>query len=299
MAVATTSASGYLSSTDWNTFNSKTTNTGTVKSVSGGTGISISGAITVTPIVNIDTVGADNAILSNTVATPVGADTMWFSDADDSTIKKATISTFPGFGKDGTVTDVSSTTGGDGLDVAVSNSTTTPAIALTWAGDDTQYIDGAGDLTTFPSIPQGDITAITVSSPITGGGTTGSVGVGIQVADTSQSGYLSSTDWNTFNSKTTNTGTVTSVASITLGTSGTDLSSTIVNGTTTPVITLNVPTASASNRGALSSTDWSTFNSKTNNTGTVTSVSSTTGGDSLDVAVSNSTTTPAIALTWA
>ena len=154
-------------------------------------------------------------------------------------------------------------------------------------------LSSAGDLTTFPSIPQGDITAITVSSPITGGGTTGSVGVGIQVADTSQSGYLSSTDWNTFNSKTTNTGTVTSVASITLGTSGTDLSSTIVNGTTTPVITLNVPTASASNRGALSSTDWSTFNSKTNNTGTVTSVSSTTGGDSLDVAVSNSTTTPA------
>ena len=58
------------------------------------------------------------------------------------------------------------------------------------------------------------------------------------------------------------TGTVTSVAALTLGTSGTDLSSTVANGTTTPVITLNVPTASASNRGALSSTDWSTFNNK-------------------------------------
>jgi len=57
-------------------------------------------------------------------------------------------------------------------------------------------------------------------------------------------------------------GTVTSVAALTLGTTGTDLSSTVANGTTTPVITLNVPTASASNRGALSSTDWSTFNSK-------------------------------------
>jgi hypothetical protein len=57
-------------------------------------------------------------------------------------------------------------------------------------------------------------------------------------------------------------GTVTSVAALTLGTSGTDLSSTVANGTTTPVITLNVPTASASNRGALSSADWSTFNSK-------------------------------------
>ena len=57
-------------------------------------------------------------------------------------------------------------------------------------------------------------------------------------------------------------GTVTSVAALTLGTTGTDLSSTVANGTTTPVITLNVPTASATNRGVLSSTDWSTFNNK-------------------------------------
>jgi hypothetical protein len=46
-------------------------------------------------------------------------------------------------------------------------------------------------------------------------------------------------------------GTVTSVAAITLGTSGTDLSSTVANGTTTPVITLNVPDASAANRGVV------------------------------------------------
>lgn len=57
-------------------------------------------------------------------------------------------------------------------------------------------------------------------------------------------------------------GTVTSVAALTLGTSGTDLGSSVATGTTTPVITLNVPTASATNRGALSSTDWSTFNNK-------------------------------------
>ena len=57
-------------------------------------------------------------------------------------------------------------------------------------------------------------------------------------------------------------GTVTSVAALSLGTTGTDLNSTVTNSTTTPVITLNVPTASATNRGALSSTDWSTFNNK-------------------------------------
>ncbi|MFZ4413994.1 MAG: beta strand repeat-containing protein, partial [Bacteroidales bacterium] len=57
-------------------------------------------------------------------------------------------------------------------------------------------------------------------------------------------------------------GTVTNVSALTLGTTGTDLSSTVANSTTTPVITLNVPTASATNRGALSSANWSTFNGK-------------------------------------
>ena len=68
-------------------------------------------------------------------------------------------------------------------------------------------------------------------------------------------------------------GTVTSVAALTIDTIGTDLSSSVATGTTTPVITLNVPTASASNRGALSAADWSTFNSK--GSGTVTSVGGT------------------------
>jgi hypothetical protein len=61
---------------------------------------------------------------------------------------------------------------------------------------------------------------------------------------------------------TNNTGTVTSVSALTLGTSGTDLSSSVATSTTTPVITLNVPTASATNRGALSSADWTNFNNK-------------------------------------
>jgi hypothetical protein len=83
-------------------------------------------------------------------------------------------------------------------------------------------------------------------------------------------------------------GTVTSVGALTLGTSGTDLSSTVANGTTTPVITLNVPTASATNRGVLSSADWTTFNNKGN--GTVTSVTGTSPVNSSGGA------TPAISL---
>ena len=75
---------------------------------------------------------------------------------------------------------------------------------------------------------------------------------------------LSDTDFRTaIGAGTSSTvGTVTSVAALTLATSGTDLSSSVANGTTTPTITLNVPTASASVRGVLSSGDWTTFNGK-------------------------------------
>jgi len=60
----------------------------------------------------------------------------------------------------------------------------------------------------------------------------------------------------------TTSGTVTSVSALTIGTTGTDITSTVANATTTPVITLNIPTASASNRGALSSADWISFNNR-------------------------------------
>jgi hypothetical protein len=107
----------------------------------------------------------------------------------------------------------------------------------------------------------GTVTSVTGTAPVvSSGGTTPAISMA--AATTSVSGYLTSTDWTTFNNKSNTNGTVTSVAAITLGTTGTDLSSTVATGTTTPVITLQVPTASATNRGALSSTDWSTFNSK-------------------------------------
>lgn len=100
---------------------------GTVTSVSGGTGITITGTATINPTVSILYAGASNAILAATTATPVGADTLWFSDATDSTIKKALLSTFPGFGADGTVTNV---TGANStfVSTAVATGTTTPVI---------------------------------------------------------------------------------------------------------------------------------------------------------------------------
>ena len=85
-------------------------------------------------------------------------------------------------------------------------------------------------------------------------------------------------------------GTVTNVAALTLGTTGTDVSSSVATGTTTPVITLNIPTASASNRGALSAADWTTFSGK--GTGTVTTVGFTGG----IISVATATSTPALTI---
>ena len=135
------------------------------------------------------------------------------------------------------------------------------------------------------SITVGSVTSVTGTSPVvSSGGATPAISM--PAATTSVNGYLTSTDWNTFNGK--GSGTVTSVAALTLGTTGTDLSSTVATGTTTPVITLQVPTASASNRGALSAADWTTFNNK--GSGTVTSVTGTAP------VVSSGGATPAISM---
>jgi hypothetical protein len=164
-----------------------------------------------------------------------------------------------GGGGSGTVTSVSIVTA-NGFAGTVATNTTTPAITLT---------------TTITGILKGNGTS--VSAAVAG---TDFQGVSTNLTSLAGLSYASTSfvkmtaagtfdlDTNTYylasnpNGYTTNVGTVTSVAALTLGTSGTDVSSTVANGTTVPVITLNLPTASAINRGALSSSDWTTFNNK-------------------------------------
>ena len=107
----------------------------------------------------------------------------------------------------------------------------------------------------------GTVSGLTLSGTVT---TTGSLTLGGSLT-------LTSGQVTTALGYTPGIGTVTNVSALTLGTAGTDVSSTVANSTSTPVITLNIPTASAANRGALSAADWTTFNSK----GTVSSVSGT------------------------
>ena len=56
-----------------------------------------------------------------------------------------------GGGGSGSVTSVSASTEGDALDVFVSDSTTTPDLAFTWAGTNGQYVNGEGDLADLPA----------------------------------------------------------------------------------------------------------------------------------------------------
>jgi predicted heme/steroid binding protein len=72
----------------------------------------------------------------------------------------------------------------------------------------------------------GTVTSITTSGPITGGPITGTGVIGITQSSSSSNGFLSSTDWNTFNGKQN---------TITLTTTGTSGAATLVGAT------LNIP----------------------------------------------------------
>ena len=186
MPAATTSVNGYLTSTDWNTFNGK--GSGTVTSVATGTGLS-GGPIT----------GTGTISLANTTVT--------------------------------------------------AGAYTSANITVDAQGRITAAASGSGSL----------LSAVTGTAPISVVTTLGTANVSISQASTSTNGYLSSTDFTTFNNKgsgtvtsvggtgtvngLTLTGTVTSTGNLTLG--GTlDLSSPpAIGGTTAAAITGTTITA--------------------------------------------------------
>jgi len=68
-------------------------------------------------------------------------------------------------------------------------------------GDSKYYGTNSGGTFGYFSLPAGSVTSIATSAPITGGTITSSGTIGITQSTTSTNGYLSSTDWNTFNGK--------------------------------------------------------------------------------------------------
>jgi len=104
----------------------------------------------------------------------------------------------------------------------------------------------------------GTVTSVATTAPITGGTITTTGTIGITQSGAASDGYLSSTDWNTFNSKepALTKGNLTEVTSAVL---------TITGGTGAVIGTgtsIQVSQATSTTSGYLSSTDWNTFNSK-------------------------------------
>lgn len=132
-----------------------------------------------------------------------------------------------------------------------------------------------GDVLTYngslwvPSTPSssGTVTSVATTAPLTGGTITTSGTIGISQSSTSTDGYLSSSDWNTFNGKQNALG-FTAVPSTRNISTTSPLSG---GGDLSADRTLSINQATTSTDGYLSSVDWNTFNGKqdliTNNYG--------------------------------
>jgi hypothetical protein len=162
-------------------------------------------------------------------------------------------------GNTGTVTSVSATAG-TGISITGSPITTSGTLNITNSAPDQTVVLTAGTgISTTGTYPNftitntspssgGTVTSVTGTAPVvSSGGATPAISM--PAATTSVDGYLTSTDWNTFNSK--GSGTVTSVSATAPITS---------SGGATP--NLAMPAATTSVSGYLTSTDWTTFNNK-------------------------------------
>ena len=373
MAAATTSVNGYLTSTDWNTFNSK--GNGNVVGPASATDNAISrfdnttGKLIQNSVTTIDDTGNASGILSQQfsdgTAVTLAAGKLWYNGTTGSWNggmgngnitqqigeeifiygkASAAITDSPlqivyktgVVGASGVITfapTIASITEADQIlgiatePIAHNNfgrittfgivraiTTNGTAFGEVWAdNDDIYYNPTTGNPTKIkPVAPNIKVQLGTIINAGSGGSGSFFVSIGSSsvlggtdanvqfgalannnlIAYDSTAGY-----WKNVTSSSIGLGTVTSVAALTLGTTGTDLSSTVANGTTTPVITLQVPTASASNRGALNAADWTTFNNK--GSGSVTSVAQSFTGGLISVSGSPITTSGTLALTVA
>ena len=202
--------------------------------VSGGTGLSGSGTFTANQSGNT-TITLNNSITNNNQLTNGAGYTT----------------------NTGTVTSVKFITDGTALNVASGAITTSGTMTGIWQGTSAQYVNGLGDLTTFPSIPQGDITGVVAGNKLTGGGTSGSVTLGLASDNISQ--------WTNNSGYTTNVGDITGV------TAGTGMS----GGGTSGTVTLNCSITNnnqltngagyTTNTGTTTASNTQTFTNKSGN----------------------------------
>ena len=221
---ATTSTNGYLSSTDWNTFNNKWSLTGNSGTTAGTNFIGTTDNVDlVFKTNNIQRISIDTSHLINIY----GSLTSNSNEVGDN------INIYSGLGYGGAGIGFGNTAGGvvyiskdatHTCEIYAQNLTTATyrtlqvpdasgTIPLTVNG----YTANTLGAITIP-VGTGTVTGVTATTPLfSSGGTTPNIT--IQQSSASQNGYLSSTDWSTFNGK--GSGTVTSVATTGLISGGT------------------------------------------------------------------------------
>jgi hypothetical protein len=242
MPAANTTTNGYLTSTDWNTFDSKqpagtyvtsisvVSSNGLAGTSSGGATPALTLSTSITGIlkgngtaISAATSGTDYAPATSGTSILYGNGTGGFSNVTIGTGVSFVTGTLSATGSGGTVTAVS-VVSSNGF-AGTSSGGATPALTLSTSITGLLYGNGTA------------LAATTVSAPL--GYTAGTLS--ITQSNTTTDGYLSSTDWNTFNNKQAVSAPVTKTADFTVA--ATDLW--LINNKTGSTCTATLPTASS------------------------------------------------------
>jgi hypothetical protein len=194
-------------------------NDGTLTLATSGTGLSGSASFTANQAGASSFTVTSNATNANTASTIVARDA-------SGNFTAGTITAALSGNASGLSSTLAVTSGGTGQttytngQLLIGNTTgsTLTKAALT-AGTGITVTNGSGAIT-IAATNNGTVTSVTGTAPVvSSGGATPAISMA--AATTSVNGYLTSTDWTTFNNKTTNTGTVTSIIAGTYLTGGT------------------------------------------------------------------------------
>jgi trimeric autotransporter adhesin len=203
----------------WDTITLPTVNDGTLTLATSGTGLSGSASFTANQAGASSFTVTSNATNANTASTIVARDA-------SGNFTAGTITAALSGNASGLSSTLAVTSGGTGQttytngQLLIGNTTgsTLTKAALT-AGTGITVTNGSGAIT-IAATNNGTVTSVTGTAPVvSSGGATPAISMA--AATTSVNGYLTSTDWTTFNNKTTNTGTVTSIIAGTYLTGGT------------------------------------------------------------------------------